>query len=426
MAFLADESEEERLRTSGGQAAPGAVSSAQGGAPASGAPQKYTQSNYTSGRMILDKNKNVAQPNLIGGFQEQAKERSKAIGEEADKYGQGLATERQKYQIGAPYIDKAIGGDTSQFSRIQQALRGPGDLATLNTQANLDIRDINKLNTQAGVSGELQQQAQKRGNFGYGQGQAALDAVLFGRGGRANQVNQALTEKANIEKQAADVNAAAEQQRLAARQGIDTDLSNLRNTLGSKLAGVNAAALSDRRRLGAEQRSDKALKKITSERRDEAIQLAKEQAQQIAGKDTAYAEFLKKKFTDAIMGADNLLDVKQDIQGNYYNKDQAGQFNRINELLGKSDRADARDFTTDYSFGKGFDRFLKGQLKNAKEEFTKSQKKDGSGTFSGGGGSPAPLPDGPTPSKLPGYNKVKPKNISSDKRETQARKKLGF
>src|SRR5271166_901473 len=93
MAFLSDDSEQDTLNNTSNAAAPTANTSSAASTPATSAASpsaqpsptsnaaqsgagssnpNYTQSNYTSGKMILDKNQNSAQPDLTGNFQQKA------------------------------------------------------------------------------------------------------------------------------------------------------------------------------------------------------------------------------------------------------------------------------------------------------------------------------------------------------------------
>lgn len=382
MAVLKDESEEEQLAGGDASPTPQAVqgNSSQGvGAGSSAQNPGYTQSNFTSGKMILNANKDAAQPDLTQGFAQKANDASSGLQKSQDDYQKNLSDKQASYGYSDQDLDSAAGGDANSFTKIKGMLSGNDQLAGYSYDPKLDIQDVNKLNSSAGAQDELQQQAQKNGNFNYTQGQAALDATLFGRSanGAQKQIQTSLAQKKAVE-DASDK--AKGEQTLAqqnAQQNINSNVSGLYTKLGGMLNGVQDQALNNkvnyiREHGNAEQ--DSANKAIY----DQAVQSAKQQAEQDANGDPEYTKALQEQYLQQIdQNKNNLADLGyQDTTKYLYNDDLANRFNKINELLGNKLSAQSPNSLQGptATLGKGYQDALK-QGKSAADQYLLNQQK---------------------------------------------------
>lgn len=331
-----DEDESERLSAGDAQAAPlTGQGSFSAGAPAGGGAKDFTKSNFVSGKRILEKNRNVAQPDLTEGFRQDAAGQRKAMETGFQGFQKDLTARDRAYDLDARDFERGLAGDERSFQRIQNLLAGPqGAAKTFNGQSNLNIQDVNALRTGAGVQSALQDKMQRSGNYGYTQGQSALDSLLFGRSqsGR-DQVLSAANEKGAIDNEFAKKRedsakaAKAVDQKIAERQ---------KNTRGSLLE--NQAALSK----AAQEKADfqkLVLENNGWERGIEARRFIPEASRigdEIAASITDPAlreEFLKKFNAD---GGGYVDFVKMgDVSGPMYSADEAARFNRIMGLLGQ-------------------------------------------------------------------------------------------
>lgn len=387
MAVLKDETEDEAL--AGGEAAPtpqsvqgassmGGGEAAAGGAP-SGANPSYTQSNFTSGKMILDANKDAQQPDLTQGFAQKAADASTGMAKAQTDYQKSLADKQAAYGYDDNTVNSALGGDDASFQKLKSMLSGNDKVSAYAYNPNLDIQDVNKLNSTAGAQDELTQQAQKNNNFNYGQGQAALDATLFGRSATAqNQVQSALAQKKSVEDAAAKAatdQAAAQQ---AAQGNITGKVSGLYSKLGGMLSGVQDQALQNRvnyiqeHGAGDQEAASKALYQT-------AVSQAKQQAEADAGGDPEYQKALESQYLDQIdKNKNNLADLGYQDNNNYlYDDALAGRFNKLNDLLGNklSKQSAGSMDNPSAKLGKGYQDALK-QGKPAAEKYLADQKAD--------------------------------------------------
>lgn len=364
MAILRDESEEEKL---GGQAqsatGPGTPASVPSPGAVPGGSQmapKYTQSNFTSGRMLLNKAQKTNQPDLTGGFIEKANQRSTDIGKAQADYQKNLEEQKGGYQFGDEDINKAVSGDEGQFKRIKSALSGKPDLGNFNQDVGLDIQDVNALNSNSGVIDAFRQRAQKQGNYGYTSGQAGLDAALFGRSAAGAQQSQAALAKRNeVAQQAQAANAAAAQQKQAAQDEISKNVAGARTGLGNRLdqLQINAAnaKFEDMKKNGAG-RANEASQALYQKATQDAIQRAYGESGGDAG-DPETRKMLEKIYTDEVdQHKNDLADLGYNDDSQYlYDANSAGQFNRLNDLLGYGVNRDATDTGVTGSLGQNFE-----------------------------------------------------------------------
>jgi hypothetical protein len=383
MAYLKQEEDDEALQGSDAGSAGTAAGTGASPAPASaGSPNRYTQSNFTSGRMILNKNQDAALPDLGKGFNQKADERAKAIGDASTAYGQKAQGAADAYKFDDTEINKAVGGDTGAFSKIGEALRGPKAIDKFQAKPNLDIQDINKLNTAAGVSGELQKNAQERGDFNYGRGQSALDAQIFGRSdlGRKAQVGANLAKRQEVGQLADQTTAANENLRQAMERQMADNYGSLRQNVVSRQNAINSAAEAQAGSAAAGLAANQASRDDALYQ--DALKKIRERAQKEAGTAENYGEFneggkenpqeamlysIMKQALDKNRG--KFAIAKSPTDKRMYNEEQAAQFNRINSLLGGDQplvsAIDPNSYKVEDS--KQIDRLIENALKNRPE-----------------------------------------------------------
>jgi len=367
MAYLMDDEENDKLKSDAG---PGSApaSSANVAAPAGSAP-KYTQSSFTSGKKLLQKNAQGGSPDLTSGIRDSIAQNQKGLGESRDAYQKSLADLSGQYNFGADDVLKSAKTGGADFDKIKGLLGGPGDVAAFDYKPNVDIQDINRLQSEAGTIGALREKAQKGGDYSYGRGQASLDAYLFGKspGGRTSQVQDALAQRKALQGQTAEAIAnqgAARDQTLA---GIQSKIGDTQGALKSRLDNVYQEAqgeLSGARKKAFEDSQGERKRSLLDQAKKKAAEMAMQYSKENPDSMAAYDSLRKYGYTDK--------DITEELQGRFYEQlreqalgqsgklsgssagyldgnqyfspEKAAEFNRINELLGNKDRREASEF----------------------------------------------------------------------------------
>jgi hypothetical protein len=335
-----------------------------------GQPKAYTKSNFTSGRMILDKNQNSAQPDLAKGLEQRAQGAQQNVQTQAQTYNQGLADRQKQYTLGGDdfsgvatgrygearnadqqrqaFLSRAVSADGNEFSRVQSLLQGPADeAAKFETSTGLNQQDINALNSSAGVASQIRNQMAGQGRTDYTRGQANLDAQLFGRSaeGRQAQVARAQSATDAANKFAFDQMSAADQARTQTEDRIRQEREGIRGDVTNIQQGIARMA---------QQRADDLNKKYTSkEYRTKAVEKAQKQgekeisrvAKAEAGGDKNLERMIKEDLMAQLKGGKFTSFKAKTLKGPAYDDAQAAQFNRISGLLGTGDNAQATDLS---------------------------------------------------------------------------------
>jgi len=316
-----------------------------GGTPAQGVAQSpaFTKSNFVSGKTLLQKNQGAASPNVTGDLAAKSTQNLQDI-------NKGLTDYRQKYgdlagqfsvndKIQNKYIQK---GDAESAGNLRKLY--DYDTAAVGQKAaddraaiagnRINIQDINALNTGAGVQSALNQQQQQRGNYGYTQGQAALDSVLFGRSGAAKQqVGDLLNQRSQIDSAATG---AQDQARQTAERSIadvnslrDQVTRNLQNAAGGLTRSADLRAKEMNQNLKA---SDAAARATYQKSLDNLI------AESLQGlsqpeRERAMNDINRAKVSDGALDIGRFINTDK-VSGPQYSNQQAEQYNRIMALLG--------------------------------------------------------------------------------------------
>lgn len=349
--YLGDDEEQRRLN--GGEAQPAANlggGPSGGGVSGSGAQPDYTRSNFVSGKTILAKNKGAAAPNLTGDLQARGQQNIADIGQGISKYIGDVNSEANKFSYGNNYVSKAAKGDADSANAIKQIT---GYDANTNIREasqgkdlvgnRIDIQDINALNSGAGVQSALQRQQQSTGNFGYNQGQAALDSAIYGRSpGARQQIGDLLSQREQINQQS---QAAADQAKQARQSAIGNvnnlktrvtgDLQNYSGSL-EKAANARTQAL-NKSIYGGDADAAARAKYSTVLKRMIDDQLAKVSDSRARG--FAQDAIDKQNRSDGLLDVGSFLEA-QKLAGPQYSTQDALQQNRILELLGSNSRVD--------------------------------------------------------------------------------------
>lgn len=182
---LTGDDEEEQKRLQGSEAGNAPVYA--GGAAPPGSAPSYTQSNYASGKKILEKAQNDPVNFAIGD--EYNRELDKA-GADLEKskanWSKQYEEALQPYRFSGEDVSKAVAGQDA--GRLQSFLgtdySGGGAATQVKPfaapSAPFNEAEAAQLGTGAGLQGEIANAQRKAGNYGYTRGQAALDSVIYG------------------------------------------------------------------------------------------------------------------------------------------------------------------------------------------------------------------------------------------------------
>lgn len=329
-----DEEEGQPLQL-GGQAESAPLSGggqAQGGAAA----PNFTKSNFVSGKTILEKNKQAPVVDLTGGVREQAQAQRDTLMKNSAAYDEGLKKQVSSSQLDRNAIEAGAKGDAGQFNRINQLLSSGPNFQNFDAGARgIGVQEVMGLNTAAGVESAMKQKAQKEGRASYTQGQAALDAALFGKSSQGRQqVANAVQEKAALDaeiKRRQD-NAAAQK-----AQAEEDYMRNQRNTRGQLEGLMGEIDKRAKDRVALENSFVDSSNKVGSSANDKAT---REKAAQI---ERDIRAGLSKDERDIFNRQNFMLDLLPKYAaaqkvGAEYGEGDVNQFNRIAELLGSSDR----------------------------------------------------------------------------------------
>jgi hypothetical protein len=339
---VADDEEEQGPVQLGSEAgaAPGGGGMAQAGAPAQ---NNFTKSNFVSGKTILEKNKQAPVVDLTADIQKKTQAQRDVLGKKQSEYDQGLGQQVSSTKLDRGAIEAGARGDTTQFNRINQLLSGAPQVQDFDAGTRgINIQDATALNTSAGVEAAMKQRAQQEGRAGYTQGQASLDAALFGRSAEGRgQVQRAAAEKAKLDSEIATARDAAAAKKSQAMSQIGANQQDARTQLQDFLSGIDTRAKervavynSDPNRRNQTNRRAEG-DGINKDIRSQAQQIEDRIAESIGQKDRTM--FDRQNFAQDLLGKY----IKTQDYNPLYEAEDAQQFNRIAELLGSSDRREA-------------------------------------------------------------------------------------
>lgn len=338
-------------QSQGGEASPSGdapPSASGGGGPGVAAPS-YTQSNFASGKKILNANQNAELGlDVTAPYKEQVSKASEGENSAWNTYGSGNAAAKSAATVNDEDVKSyAETGDEGAKSRVSTALSAAyKPTAYTPYGSSVSMADVGRLGTSAGLQAALSDAQQRKGTYDYGSGQSALDSLIYNRrpetrdqisslGRDVGQFNQLLkshqdqfqrdqgidptTGKA-VENSGIAAEIKAQQE--AARGRIQALAGDIKN---QPMAGGDVGRMKVESRDAATAQNADLIKKMLNERatgiKDEDIRSA--YLDQIKNYDNSKLfPVLNQQFTDPSVA---------------YSQDQADRFNRLQGLLGGSE-----------------------------------------------------------------------------------------
>lgn len=332
-----------RQRATGGEAAAGggeAVGGGAGGVGSAPSAPGYTQSNYASGKKILEANKNerlgldVTQP-----YREQLSQDAQKENEGWGAYQAQTAAERAKGQINDADVEAyASGGDEAAKNKVRDSLNAAYKPTQYSSySSSVSMGDVGRLGTSAGLQGAIQQAQEKRGNYGYGQGMSALDSLLYSRRPETAQQIQGLGKDVaglRAQQQANTQQFQRDQQELPAAIKAQQDAARSRIKAMADQTLAQDSQTSFRRDLEAQAQQDA--------RRNMLSTVQNQLRAGAAGFDDQAA---KEEYLKRIQGLSandiNTVVGGQLSGGPAYSEQAANRFNRLSELIDGKDQIKA-------------------------------------------------------------------------------------
>lgn len=364
-----DPDAEERARLERSGQVQGAPLAASGGSAEPGAPSPgYTQTNFASGKRILEKAQGAQLGvDLAGDVEKQAAKAQEDVGSARSKLQTGVNESVAQFNYAPDSLAATTAsGKGPEFDKLTSLINSPDPYAksknlTPDYIAAPNVRDVTGLATQAGLQGALQKNMQ--GGQNYTRGMAALDATIYQKdprfldrisdvAGKANAANVAANKFQNYDE---DYEGSAKQIKKKGQTDFTTIKDKAKQDLGDVVTGI--------RKSGAEAgKAGQAYsgglygtftdKKNVNAMRDTATMaisgvegienLSQKEKDQIIDSLISYTQLMQPKDTyDVTKGSDEI-----------YNKGQIAQFDRIQKLLGGSDILESgQGATTDINMG---------------------------------------------------------------------------
>jgi hypothetical protein len=341
-----DENSDEKRRLQGEQAPDGSEPSGGSGAPAQGgaAAPAYAQSNFASGRKILQKAN--AEPFGLEFGQQYADEIGRAgtkLDDDFKKSNDNYTEQLGKYRFGDEDITNAIAGNDSKDlggflgSDYSDPKSAPIDYQPFKAEKlSFDPNQFSQLGTSVGLQGELQKTENKSGNYNYTNGQSALDSVIYG--GRPEVRNRIkalgdasrdyIARSSNDEKESQD--------KINGIPGyLSGEQKRVRDILTGKLSGLTEQARTQAPEQYEPLRKS-AMDKAKAEAAPDIQKIIDSRAGQLT--DPAMSKKYSDMLNDILKNGKNYYSLSGD-PSLYYNPDQMHQFNAIENLLGNKDEA---------------------------------------------------------------------------------------
>lgn len=349
-----------------GQEAPlSSGASSQGGTqPSQGGNQNnYTQSNYASGKKIIQK---AAQDPLNLQFGKTYTDEIEAANRKLDE---GYAKNQEdynraldSYRIDADEFSRGISGEdggTLKSFLAKDYSNGAADSTYQPFKAeklSFDPNQFSQLGTSVGLQGELSKAQQAAGKYNYTRGQAALDSIIYGSSPEArNQiknlgdasrdyVGRAISSEEASKHNLAALPGTAQSEQARVRAEIEKLVSGITNEATQNAANINKDARSSAKIDMMDPRVQALLQDV----------LAQYSTDNVKSTDTILASLFGKQDPDskmpmtqqeyirkAIEGVSNQPGfVSGDgVKGPAYTKEQAMQFNNLMSLLGSDEAA---------------------------------------------------------------------------------------
>lgn len=314
----------------------------------------YTQSNFVSGKAILDKNRGMqTAPNFTADYQNKIGEQAQAGKESYEKYLQDANNAAKKATFNPKDVQSAIWRNDPKAteklnwilgSKLPSMIPGKENVTTFGIQAykpyepNLDVQEANALLSGAGVQDAFTRKQQEAGNFGYTQGQAALDSVLFGKNPLSiNMVQDALSKRKELYDQGAKDAKSAKSVQTSGNHKISKSVGDLRKLLTDEGAKIESQAKeltsSKNNKPEISKADEKALAAYVSQKTQEMIQDPKNRALFEANPDLLQ-NFQKGVAAEFSGQKGNRFITPGSYSGPTYTNDTAQAFNNIASMLG--------------------------------------------------------------------------------------------
>lgn len=326
----------------------GSVSGPTGSSSGAGSPKTQAQTNQTD---ILEKNQFQQDPGFATELQGNIQKGQAALQDEANSYT-AAQDSKGDARLSNSDIDSAIGGDDGANSSVRNYLTSPVAADAFSSAVNTDYGNLDQLGDANSLAGYLQ----TRGGQNYNRGMAGLDASLLSRDAGFQQgVSQARAQRdalqamsknyqgGSLQSQAQDyINTHLAEGQNQAKDYLGTKASDIQNSVSSAVQAENAARAQDRLSGYDAQKSkvQDVINQIKAEHPELAQYLVNDQGlnnlvytvPNPGGGD--YANPSSDPNLNAIHPQD-YFHVAGDLGANdLTTADQAGQFNRIQSLLG--------------------------------------------------------------------------------------------
>jgi len=242
-----DDNEDLKASQGAAQSAPLTGAGSSGTTSPSGSKDpSYTQSNFVSGKQVLAKNRNAAVPGFTSDYQQKVTDAGAGAQKSYDDYAKGIS----KYVGGNTITDNAIalgmGNSTQMRDKVTGLLSKPASSGVQSYggyDPNLNVQDVTGLLTGAGAQDAYMRQQQKAGNYGYTQGQGALDSALFGRDPSARKsVADTLGQRKQVFSRIGDLLKSGEKTASGAKSSLDKNVAESKAKLQAKASEITNAA----------------------------------------------------------------------------------------------------------------------------------------------------------------------------------------
>ena len=292
-------------------------------------------------------------PQAVGKAQTDIGAAEAGLQNEANQYVQGYATKDYGLEQGA--VDKAVAGDTEAYGKTLSRLRNQSapQVDKFAAKTDTEIEDIPLMGTDAGLKQLMRREAGDQ----YNAGEGAFDTGLLRRNNQFNlTLDQLRRRQEALSGQAADYQTTkSNEAQTAAQTGYDTATQGIRGTLAQR-EGETVAAAQQR---AAEENAQRAA--LRSKANQALIDQESQAGMQGARSQLGTLNNRALQFLDpALADANQFYKVGGDVgENDAYTDDQAGQFNRIQGLLGTGKNVSAGTFSPREQYDKaGYEKAL--------------------------------------------------------------------
>lgn len=325
-----------------GGSAQGGGDTTQGGESAK--PQDITAPSAAAMRQNVGK---ATGPKAVGQAETDIAGAEQGLQQEANQYVQGYAN--KDYGMAAEDVGKAVSGDQDYFKKTMARLKQTGapQVEGFRAKTDTNVEDIGLMGSDAGLRQLLRREAGDQ----YNAGEGAFDTGLLRRNAQFNlTLDQLRRRQEALGKQAADYQTTKTgEAQTAAQQAYDTATQGIRGVLSQKEA--ETAAQAHQRALEENQARQALREKGNQALIDQETKAALEHAKQLLQTgDPRALKYLEANLSNP----SSYYKVGGDVgDQDAYTDELAGQFNRIQDLLGTGKSAAAGKFSPREEFQRG-------------------------------------------------------------------------